>query len=75
MSDEVQQGEQVKGRRLSVLAYGADVDSMELAALDEARKFFGPDVRLEVIRDYSVVVKDGDPARRYYASVTVREIP
>lgn len=54
MNDDTQQGERRLGRSIEVLAFGDNADEIELAALDEARKFFGKDIRLEVIRDYRV---------------------
>lgn len=65
------------GRILHVTAYGDTADELELYALDEAREFFGTDVRLEVIDDYQVVGATHDPAasgKRYCAGVRVRAL-
>lgn len=68
------------GRRISVLAYGDNADEIELSALDQARRFFGDDMRLEVVRDYAVsdAVRVGTLAvqaggKAFVASITVRE--
>lgn len=42
------------GRLMNVTVYGDTAEELELAALDQARKFFGSDPRLEVVRDYQV---------------------
>ena len=80
MNDDTQQGERSLGRSIEVLASGDNADEIELAALDEARKFFGKDIRLEVVRDYRVFdVRPGSAleakaaGKGYQATVTVRE--
>jgi hypothetical protein len=66
------------GRILHVTAYGDNVNELELAALDEAREFFGPDVHLEVVNDYQVVgtgefdKEAGD--KKYAAGMRVRAL-
>jgi hypothetical protein len=69
------------GREVEVLVFGDTADELELAALDEARPFFGDAVRLEVVRDYRAlaVLPNGVFAARangkkYQANVTVRTI-
>jgi hypothetical protein len=62
-----------EGRDISILAYGKTADELELDALDKAREFFGPHVRLEVRRNYAVVSSGKMPALMM-ASVIVREI-
>lgn len=52
------------GRTINVVVCGDTADEIELAALDEARKFFGPDRQLEVVHDYSVT---GMPAHHKLA--------
>jgi hypothetical protein len=66
---------------MNVAAGGDDADGLELAALDEARRFFSPDVRLEIVPSYEVQQVTGasfEPAaangKRYYAHVTVRVV-
>jgi hypothetical protein len=72
---EQQAGERIHGRSVMVYAYGTDVEALEMAALDEARKFFGPEIQLEVVRDYAVgTYTKNEPGRRYVAGVTVREV-
>jgi hypothetical protein len=75
MDEDQQQRDGVLGRSINVEAWGPDLDGLELAALDSARKFFGPEVRLEVVREYAVrEYPMYEPARRYHANVTVREV-
>lgn len=76
MSDDLQQGEYTLGRSLMVSAYGGDMPGLEMAALDEARKFFGPDLRLEVVPGYRAFADAlaKEASKRYHASVTVREV-
>jgi hypothetical protein len=75
--NENEQRESMAGRSIRVGVDAPDLAALELAALDSAREFFGPDVRLEVVRDYQVhdMKSRNDPARRWMASITVREIP
>jgi hypothetical protein len=80
VNDDTQQGERRLGRSIEVLAFGDNADEIELAALDEARKFFGRDIHLEVVRDYRVLdVRPGGAleakagGKGYQATVTVRE--
>lgn len=67
------------GRIINVNAYGDNANEIELSALDEARAFFGPDVRLEVINDYRVYRplsddKDNVDGKKYRAGVQVRAL-
>lgn len=74
MSDrDTEQGTQ--GRTVRVGAYGKDMPSLEMAALDGAREFFGPHMRLEVIPDYEASHSESaPPERRFWAMVGVREV-
>lgn len=75
MNEDQQQRENVSGRSINVSAWGPDMNGLELDALDSARKFFGAEVQLEVVRDYSVREYAHEaPERRYHAGITVREI-
>jgi hypothetical protein len=79
-ADEVEPVSLRGARHLQVRVYGATVVDMELAALDMARDFFGPDARLEIVPDYlayvphspKLVAEAGD--RKYVAGITVREM-
>jgi len=69
------------GREVSVFVFGDTASEIELAALDEARPFFGEATRLEIIPDYRAhrVLPDGDyvtqaAGRRYQATVIIRTI-
>ena len=73
MSDETRQDQRTR-RSMTVFVYGTDATSLELAALDDARQFFGADVQLEVMRDYIVCVRNDTAGRRYMSYVTVREV-
>lgn len=74
MSDETRQDQQT-GRRITVGVYGGGADTLELAALDEARKFFGTEARLEVQRSYHVHAYTlHSPDERYHANITVCEL-
>lgn len=73
--NEQEQRETTGGRAIAVPVYGASQEALEIAALDEARNFFGCSVRLEIVRDYRVQVNlRNEPERRYWARVTVREV-
>ena len=81
MSDDVGQDQHLhsRGRVLYVTACGDTPDEIEMAALDEARAFFGPDLRLVVIRDWqasqisprSIYAQTG---KKYTADVRVRTV-
>lgn len=64
-----------EGRLFSGSAVGDTADEIELAALDKARAFFGPDVRLEVVRNYAIVTNWTLTTGKYAAVVNVREVP
>lgn len=40
---------------MDVCVFGNSPEELEFAALDEARKFFGEDLQLDVVRSYQVV--------------------
>lgn len=73
---EPQADERLNERRaIAVRVYGANADALEMAALDEARQFFGSDVHLEVARRYTVGSDPhAEPERRYSSTVLVREV-
>lgn len=64
------------GRSIRVQAFGDTASEVELDALDQAREFFGGDIKLAVVRSYSVSDAKhwGEKARgkRHAASVTIR---
>lgn len=73
------------GRGVQVLVFGNSADEIEMAALDEARPFFGPDVRLEVVRDWTAnanagtwrnvaATREKSAGKTHSAYVTVRTI-
>jgi hypothetical protein len=69
------------GREVSVFVFGDTADEIELAALDEARPFFGHHAQLTVIPAYkAVTVLPNGPyagqaaGKKYQATVTVRTI-
>ena len=69
------------GREVSVFVFGDTADELELAALDEARPFFGDTVQLRVVPDYTAhqVLPNGALAaraagKRYQANMLVRTI-
>lgn len=78
-NDTSQQGGTL-GRKITVTAFGDTADEVELYALDEARRFFGVDIPLEIVRDYQThrlgpatsLAKDAG-GKAYVATVTVRE--
>lgn len=73
--DETRSETTPQGRTLRAELFGKNETSLEAAALDAARQFFGPGPRLEVVRDYRVMTYPAyPPDRRYQATVTVREI-
>lgn len=81
MNDDVTQRTQPAGRTIKVFVFGDTADEIEISALDEARKFFGANVRLEVVRDYEVltVLPNGFLAgqangKAWHASVPVRTV-
>ena len=65
------------GRVLQITVYGNSHTELELAALDKAREFFGPDIQLEVIDEYKASrvpsYEDGG-GKMYTAGMTVRAL-
>jgi hypothetical protein len=75
MMDEATGRQVSPGRELRTFVREDSADEIELAALDDARRFFGEDARLEVVRDYRAWNNTSrDAEKRYYATVTVRVI-
>jgi len=66
------QRETADARSISIRAHGDCADALEMNALDEARKFFGTDIRLRVVRNY--VVGQADAQGQYHSTVLVREL-
>jgi hypothetical protein len=68
-------------RKVRVRAFGDTADEIDLFALDEARRVFGPDVPLAIDHSYLIVpvenTSQGGKAggKAYTASVDVRERP
>lgn len=60
------------GRVLHVTVFGNSADEIEMAALDEARKFFGPDAQLE-LGEYQASANTtlSNPGKQYAAGVRV----
>jgi len=80
MNERTETGNELNGRSISLLAAGDTVDEIEAAALDEARKVFGPDRTLEIVRNYKILdvpdgsgIKDKAGDKRYYARILIRE--
>ena len=71
---EQRQDQRTEGRSVAVSAWGANAGDLEMAALDAGREFFGPEARLEVVRDYQVNAYNDEPKGRFNAQVTVREV-
>jgi hypothetical protein len=59
MDEDTATQAQPRGRTFNARVAGDTAEEIEFAALDEARKFFGPDVQLEVVKDYSVIAMVG----------------
>ena len=79
MDNEQRQDEHTYGRSYPAEVTADDLPGLEMAALDEARKLFGPDMQLAVRRDYvvhqsgtSVVAELGWGT--YHAQITVVEV-
>jgi hypothetical protein len=69
------------GREIEVFVFGDNADEIELAALDEARPFFGESVHLTVVPAYRVmtVLPSGSLAakangKKYQSTITVRTV-
>lgn len=74
MSEQREQ-EQTSERSVTLEVWGADVNSLEMAALDGAREFFGTEARLKVVRKYDARMwLLNPPERRFHAHITVREL-
>jgi len=81
MSDDVNQGEhtQPAGCVIHTSVCGDTAEEIELAALDDAREFFGPDRRLEVVADYQVTrcnpgTSHAGHGKKFAAGVRVRTV-
>ena len=87
MNEDTGQETHPAGRTMIVMVAGDTVTELEMAALDEARKFFGADTRLAIVPDYQVAPASqaaglrgaGYPeiaasGKRYYAHVPVRTV-
>lgn len=76
MNEDITQRQQSPGRILNVVVFGDTADEIELAALDEARAFFGGSRQLEIVPDYKVsgtIPQDGTD-KNYRAAVNVRTV-
>lgn len=87
MREDIDRETQPAGRSIRVLAAGDTMQEIELAALDEARTFFGADAHLMIVPDYGAVTiadavdsflakypKIADSGKRWYAGVVVRTV-
>jgi hypothetical protein len=81
MSEGTDRDTRPAGRDLSMLVFGDNADEIELAALDEARAFFGDHAHLTVVQGYKSYRVHPDSAlsaeaagKKYNARVTVRTI-
>jgi hypothetical protein len=66
--------QQASGRSFTAFVYGDTANEMELAALDQARAFFGETVQLTIVKDYGVGSAQGHPGadgKRYCGAVRV----
>lgn len=72
---ELELGQAAKRPSLVVKVFGDTADEIELAALDEARKLFGSDARLEIRADYVISLRDErhypDQQEKYVATLVV----
>jgi hypothetical protein len=76
MDEDITQRQRPAGRILNVTVFGDTADEIELAALDEARTFFGDSRQLEIVPDYKVsgtIPHDGTD-KKYRAGVNVRTV-
>lgn len=80
MDENITQDEALQRRCITLHAFGDNADAIEMDALDEARRAFGPDVALEVVRNYVMSLVEPGSAlaaraggKRYRAQVLVRE--
>ncbi len=68
-------GQQSPCRLFETSAYGDSETEIELAALDQAREFFGEGARLEVDRTYSIHSAENSPlagGKKHRATIWVR---
>lgn len=68
--------ERTSGRSAKVRAIGNTADEIELNAIDQARGIFGPELRLQVVRDYQVGTNASFPPDQpsWYAMVSVQVV-
>jgi hypothetical protein len=65
----------LRSRTFRASVYGVTAPVMEYGALTQARKFFGPDVRLVVVPNYCIKPTGAlDPSLKFQADITIREI-
>jgi hypothetical protein len=70
------------GRQVRTEVFGDTAAELELAALDDARKFFGTDLQLEIAPGYTAFARGKDTpdatrnaaGKRYFAAVTVQTV-
>ena len=79
MNEDTGRRQESPGRVMHVYVWGDTAEEIELAALDKAREFFGPDRQLAVIPDYQVssIGPHGpfrESGKRYTAGVRVRTV-
>ena len=81
MMDDTDRETQPAGRVMRALAFGDTATEVELAALDEARVFFGTDLQLRVVSDYMVfpvlpneALSEQAGGKKYRSSVLVRVV-
>jgi hypothetical protein len=81
MSEDTDRRQESPGRVMHVYVWGDTADEVELAALDKAREFFGPDRQLEVVLGYHVWTIDRssspeaqESGKRYSSSIIVRTV-
>ena len=79
MDEDTTQRQKPAGRIFHASVVGDTAEEIELAALDEARGFFGADARLEVAHDYQVSsISAGDQraatGKKYTAGVRIRTV-
>ena len=81
MNERTDRETQPERRSLSAYVYGDTPDELEMAALDEARSFFGEGPRLEVVHSYEAVqvrpfhrVPAQFAGKKYQAAVLVRVV-
>jgi len=81
MNEDTDRRQESPGRILHVYVCGDTANEIELAALDEARAFFGSDRRLAVIPAYrihatasSTILEIRKSGKRYVAGIDVQTI-